>query len=124
MAGVLHTYKFYNFTDKDPIIGELHTLYNDEGYSFKDLAIEGNVSETTMRNWFYGKTRRPQNPSIEAFLRSMGYKRKIVKMRPEENATKILKSVKAFKLPAHKRKANQPLHARTRIRRVSASTIY
>lgn len=102
MTGVIHTYKTYNFVNKDPIIDEMHSTLERTGSSYADAATGSSVSVSTIRNWFHGKTRRPQNASIEAFLRALGYKREIVKMARLEDPTKKLANVKAFALP-HKK---------------------
>jgi hypothetical protein len=82
----LPTYKAYVFRTKDPAIDELRTVVEDHfGHRVtnKDLkAIEedGGPKLGTMRGWFFGKTRRPQNPTLEAAGRALGYQRKWVKM--------------------------------------------
>ena len=80
MPTTLKLYKSYSFRNKDPVIDELRTLTQDEfgGLRFKHLqAIEyhGGPSASCMRNWFHGKTKRPQSASIEAAGRALGYKR-------------------------------------------------
>lgn len=101
-------YRSYRFTNKDPIIDDMWDKMQGEGFTFRDLNVGSNVSETTMRAWFFGKTRRPQNASIEAFLRTMGYKREIVKMsrREMEDVFKQLPSAKVHKPLGRKKAAN------------------
>lgn len=76
MAGF--TYKSYNFVDKDPIIDEIRTIYEKSGTNYKWIHENSNVSTTTLSNWFSGKTKKPQAASINAVLRSLGYKLGIV----------------------------------------------
>jgi hypothetical protein len=74
-------YGAYLFRTKDPVIDELRTLIEDshgERVNRKHLkAIEkdGGPSRGAMAGWFFGKTRRPQSPAIEAAGRALGYKR-------------------------------------------------
>jgi hypothetical protein len=39
------------------------------------IEVDGGPSANTMRNWFKGKTKRPQNCTIEAAGRALGMKR-------------------------------------------------
>ena len=73
------TYKSYNFgADKDPIIDEVRTVFQDSGWTYKRVEDESGVTAVTLRNWFEGKTRRPQAATVNAVLRSMGFKLGIV----------------------------------------------
>lgn len=72
-------YNSYSFVDKDPVIDELRTVIQDEGASFTFIENSSGVSGQTIRNWFDGKTKRPQNASIEAVVRCLGYERRIKK---------------------------------------------
>jgi hypothetical protein len=76
MAGF--TYKSYNFVDKDPIIDEIRTLYEDAGVNYKWIEQESGVTSTTLSNWFSGTTKRPQAATINAVLRVLGYKLGVV----------------------------------------------
>lgn len=84
------TYASYVFKTKDPVIDQLRTLAEDfygkrvNGNSLKQIEEAGGPSASCMRAWFFGKTRRPQNPTIEAAGRSMGWKRKWVRMGRNE----------------------------------------
>ena len=77
MAGF--TYKSYNFTDKDPIIDEIRTVYQDSGVNYKWIEDNSGVTTQTLSAWFSGRTRKPQAATINAVLRAMGYKLGIVK---------------------------------------------
>lgn len=79
-------YSAYRFRTKDPAIDEFRTVCEDHfGHRVtrKDLkAIEegGGPKVGTVANWFFGKVLRPQNPTLEAAGRALGYKRRWVKM--------------------------------------------
>ena len=80
------TYGAYVFRTKDPEIDVLRTLVEDHfGHrvtkkDLKEVEISGGPKAGTMAGWFFGKTRRPQNPTLEAAGRALGYQRKWVKM--------------------------------------------
>ena len=80
-------YGSYVFRDKEPSIDVFRTLVEDvngERVSHKALAaIEkaGGPSAGCMAAWVFGKTRRPQNASMEAAGRALGYHRPWVKMK-------------------------------------------
>lgn len=79
--GKLPIYKSYLFKDKDPAIDELRTVIEDHfgrrinPVSLKGVQINGGPTVGCMNQWFYGKTKRPQNATIEAAGRALGYKR-------------------------------------------------
>src|SRR4051812_5257513 len=76
-------YRTYRFLDKDPVIDKIRTVVDDEGL-MKRLTIVhelSGVATTTLNNWFNGHTKKPQNPTIEAVLTSLGYEREIVKKK-------------------------------------------
>lgn len=79
--GRMPLYQSYLFRDKDPAIDELRTVIEDhfgKRVNSKDLtAISGDGGPTTgcMSAWFFGKTRRPQNATLEAAGRAIGYQR-------------------------------------------------
>jgi hypothetical protein len=83
---MLKTYGAYLFKQKDPAIDELRTVVEDHfGHRVnnKDLtqiSEDGGPTVGTMKAWFFGKTRRPQNPTLEAAGRAMGFRRRWVKM--------------------------------------------
>ena len=53
------TYKSYSFTEKDPIIDEVRTVFQDSGKTKQWVEDESGVTSTTLHNWFEGKTRKP-----------------------------------------------------------------
>lgn len=72
------TYKSYSFIDKDPIIDEVRGVFDASGATYKSIEADSGVTYQTMRNWFEGKTRRPQAATINAVLRALGKKLGIV----------------------------------------------
>jgi DNA-binding phage protein len=72
------TYKSYNFTDKDPIIDEVRTVFQDAHVTKQWVEEESGVTSATLHAWFEGKTRRPQAATINAVLRALGYKLGVV----------------------------------------------
>jgi hypothetical protein len=72
------TYKSYNFVDKDPMIDEIRTVVEKSGASYKWVNQESGVSTNTISKWFDGSTRRPQAATMNAVLRSLGYKLGVV----------------------------------------------
>lgn len=77
---MMKLYKSYVFVDKDPAIDEIRThaqnvLGQDYGKRLKSVEADGGPTASCMRGWFFGKTRRPQNATLEAAGRAMGYKR-------------------------------------------------
>jgi hypothetical protein len=73
------TYKSYSFIDKDPIIDEIRTKIQDSGATYKWISEGSGVNVATISNWLDGKTRKPQAATINAVLRSIGYKLEIVR---------------------------------------------
>jgi hypothetical protein len=78
------TYTSYNFVEKDPIIDEIRTVYQDSGVNYRWINEHSGVSVGTLTNWFSGSTRRPQAATINAVLRSLGYKLGITRYEPVE----------------------------------------
>lgn len=71
-------YKHYNY-QYDPQMVELVKLIKADGHTINSLAKESGVSAGTISNWAKKKTRRPQNFTLEATGRSIGYRREWVK---------------------------------------------
>lgn len=80
-------YDAYLFRNKDPVIDELRTLIEDRNgkrvnhHALREIENSGGPSASCMRAWFFGKTQRPQSPTIEAAGRAIGFKRTWVKMK-------------------------------------------
>ena len=78
--------KSYMFRSKDPVIDELRTIIQDatgdrdlKNGTLSQIADDGGPTANTMHNWFRGKTKRPQNCTIEATGRALGFKRKWIR---------------------------------------------
>lgn len=80
-------YKSYLFRAKDPAIDALRTVIQDvhgariTSKTLKSIEIGGGPSASCMGGWFFGKTKRPQNATIEAAGRAVGYSRVWRKMK-------------------------------------------
>lgn len=79
-------YKSYVFKDKDPAIDKLRTLVQDtygelNGRALRQIEQSGGPSFGCMNAWFFGDTKRPTNPTIEAAGRAMGFERRWVRMK-------------------------------------------
>lgn len=80
-------YRAYNFKTKDPAIDELRSLAEKHfgrrltGHEIAQITRDGGPSASCMRAWWYGATKRPTNPTLEAAGRAMGYRRRWVRMR-------------------------------------------
>lgn len=70
--GFISPYRTYLFTDKDPVIDFTRTIFEDSGKSIKEVHEESDVSQTTLWNWFNGKTRKPQWCTMSAVLLALG----------------------------------------------------
>lgn len=70
----LNLYRSYNFVDKDPVIDLMRDLVKGQRMGYAKLAHMSGVSESTLRNWFDGKTRRPQYATVAAVMGSLGYR--------------------------------------------------
>ena len=77
-------YKTYSFVDKDPVIDELRSVLNKKHTTIQQLSLDSSVSKTTIRNWFYGETRKPQHATVNAVARAMGYTLKLVRYSKED----------------------------------------
>lgn len=66
-------YTTYSFTDKDPVIDVLRTMKRDTQMSDGEIADKSGVSTGTIKNWFGGKTKRPQFATVAAAANAMGY---------------------------------------------------
>lgn len=83
-------YGAYRFRTKDPVIDQLRTIIEDHyghrvnGKDLRQIEEAGGPSTGTMRNWFFGKTRRPTNPTIEAAGRAVGWQRTWQRMGKNE----------------------------------------
>lgn len=80
-------YASYTFKDKEPVIDMTRTLFEDiygrrvDGKMLAEIQKNGGPTVSCMRGWFFGETRRPNNVTIEAAGRSLGYERTWRKMK-------------------------------------------
>ena len=74
-------YKSYMFRSKDPAIDVMRTMIQKSTTTkitretLKAIEDGGGPSAGCMHGWFFGKTKRPQNATLEAAGRAMGKKR-------------------------------------------------
>lgn len=69
----------YRFTDgRDPILELITRLVTDSGYSLAAIEDRCGVCASTIRSWQTGKTKRPQNATVEMVLRTLGYRRAVI----------------------------------------------
>lgn len=78
----INAYKTYRFKDKDPMIDKIRTVLqleypgsrkNGSTINYSLASSHSGVSESTLRNWFEGETRRPQFASMCATARGAGH---------------------------------------------------
>jgi len=69
MAKKQKTYLSYSFTGKDPIIERMRGVLAAEKMTYAAAHKASGVATSTLRNWFKGKTRRPQFATIMAAMR-------------------------------------------------------
>lgn len=73
------SYKAYMFKTYDPAMRFVILLMQREGETPHSVEKKGGPTASCSRAWEKKKTKRPQNATVEAFGRAMGYKRKWVK---------------------------------------------
>ena len=78
-SGSLWLTRSYNFVDKDPECDRFRTLYQKEHIKESDLAVLSGLADTTVKNMFGGKTRRPQHATFAKMAGAMGYKYDLVR---------------------------------------------
>jgi hypothetical protein len=64
--GPLNLGASYNFVEKKPVIDEMRTLIDHDEY--RTVSNDTNVSVTTLRNWFSGKTISPRTVTVNKVL--------------------------------------------------------
>ena len=80
-------YKSYSFVDKDPVIDIVRTIIEDADMSYDEVSGESDVSTTTLRGWFDGKTKRPQYATVAAVLGGLGF---VLKVHKQGEDTKVV----------------------------------
>jgi hypothetical protein len=73
----MKVYRAYMFRGVDPAVAEVKEFVGNEAdkKSLAHIERDGGPAANTMRRWFSGKTKRPQNCTIEAAGRALGMKR-------------------------------------------------
>jgi hypothetical protein len=75
-------YSAYIFKDKDPAIDAIRTVMQDHfgrrnltSEDYAEVHEQGGPTAGCVKSWFEGKTKRPQNATLEAAGRALGYHR-------------------------------------------------
>jgi len=75
-------YSAYVFRDKDPAIDAIRTVMQDHfgkrnlsAEDYEEVHEKGGPTGGCVKSWFEGKTKRPQNATLEAAGRALGYRR-------------------------------------------------
>jgi len=85
----IQIYRTYSFKDKDPAIDMLRTAIKDEGATYKEIHETSDVSVSSLKGWFDGKTRRPHHATMAAVAGALGYDFKLVKQRGRSAVEKL-----------------------------------
>lgn len=86
-------YSAYSFRSRDPAIDELRTVIQHahgginriNNKALTSIERDGGPTVSCMRAWFFGATKRPQNATLEAAGRAIGYRRVWVKHKRKPN---------------------------------------
>lgn len=57
----------------EPALKSIQSIAAQSGHTLASLANKSGVSRSTLRNWFSGKTMRPQLPTVKVVLKGLGY---------------------------------------------------
>ena len=71
--------KGYRFQDRDPILEFITNDITDSGWPLSLISERSGVSIGTLSNWQSGKTKHPQNITVDAVLKALGWTRRIEK---------------------------------------------
>jgi hypothetical protein len=81
-ANGFRSYDAYRFTSKDPAIDAFRTVAQDYfrkriliAEDYRQIEEQGGPTAGCIKQWLVGKTRRPQNATLEAAGRALGYQR-------------------------------------------------
>lgn len=69
----------YRRTIRDPDLVETIKAIRASGLTIRGVSYATGISESCLRNWLSGKTKRPQNITITFVLRACGFERKLIK---------------------------------------------
>ena len=67
----------YRWSERDPILDEVCRLITNSGLSAAAVAARAEITAATVNAWLSGHTKRPQNATIDAVLRALGFRRRI-----------------------------------------------
>lgn len=94
--GPMKLYQAYLFRDKDPAIDEFRTVAQDhfgkrnlKHEDYEDIHEQGGPTAGCVKSWLEGKTKRPQNATLEAAGRALGMKRVWVKQNGDTNVVPL-----------------------------------
>ena len=65
--------KGYRYIEKDDMMYLVLSLVDDSGQTDNDTAFDAGISKSTLYNWRFGKTQRPQHVTLKAVLQAIGY---------------------------------------------------
>lgn len=71
----VHVYRTYRWIDKDPIIDAVRTCVQETGLNASQVHDIAGISAATLKNWFGGETRKPQNVTVTAVTSALGFVR-------------------------------------------------
>lgn len=65
----------YRLLDHDPDLDRFRRAWRDEPRITARICRKSGVSNSCISSWLTGKTRKPQNITLEFVMRAMGYER-------------------------------------------------
>lgn len=109
-AGSLWLTRSYNFVDKDPEIDHFRTLFQKDRIKEADLAVLAGLANSTVKNMFGGKTRKPQHATFAKMAGALGYKYKLERDDKPDYVNELPKAReerRAYREQLRKKKARQ-----------------
>jgi len=70
----------YRWRDRDPILDLVNHLVQQSPMTYTQISVSCGVSQSTLRNWDRGKTKRPQAVTVKFVLRAIGYELAVRRM--------------------------------------------
>ena len=68
-------YRTFRWIDKDPTIDAIRSVVQDEKLKEGVVSSISGVASATVKNWFGGATKKPQNATLTAVSSALGYVR-------------------------------------------------
>ena len=68
-------YRTFRWLDKDPTIDAIRTVVQDEHLKEGAVSSISGVASATLKAWFGGATKKPQNATLTAVSSALGYVR-------------------------------------------------